>query len=913
MEQALGRYRVLEEIGRGGMGVVFRARDTVLERLVALKTLPAECVSDPERRQQFLKEAQAASALNHPGIVTIHDLVVEDGQVFIVMELVEGTTLEERVARGPMPLQPALRVAIPVAVALARAHGAGIVHRDLKPSNVMVTKEGAAKVLDFGLAKLTQAAPHDTAVPTMPMRGGDGPGSEGGAVMGTVPYMSPEQTMAKGLDARTDVFSFGVLLYEMTTGRHPFRHPMLVETLSAIRTADPVPPTTHVPALPAEVERLILRCLQKEPTRRWQSMADLKVVLEDLLEDSTSGRKGAVAGAGAAGAAAAAGRQWSWRRRWGWLAASVTLVAAVAAAVFFLARRGGGAGGPAQTRRLTYDSGLTFSSSLSADGNLAVYSSDRGGDGPLSLWVQHLNQKNPVRLTREGADAWLPSLAPDGSRVVFRSERDGGGIDVVPTLGGEVRRLTAKGTFPKVSPDGKSVAYLERAAYAPGWLVKIFVVSLDGGSPRQVAPDYGSYDMPGAVGVAWSPDSRRLLFKGAPLAAPDKVDWWVAPVDGGPVVSSGAALRIPKTDIVQTPSAWLDGSVLFIAGTTLEGLNLYRACITPEGIVSAPVDALTSGPGMTMEASVSSTGLVSYSRFHWIVNLWSVGLDGASGRADGPPTRLTSGAEPKVGFSLSRDGSRLAFSSYSGSPKARRSEIRLRAMDTGRETVPVEGPTRLLNSLPRLSRDGSRMAWVDQVEGKVASLWGVPGEAGREICRGCSVASFTRDGSRVLVRQAGKRVSLVSLDGGGETLLFDVAAGAIVDADLSPDDRWVALHLGRPDRTAEIVVRAAEGTGSREIPVAKADSWLGAPRWSEDGRFLYYLSQRDGNLCVWAQALDAATKEPAGEPFAVVHAHGDPLRLNGPRGFFSLSVGRGRLVLNAVEGRGDVYLLDLPK
>jgi serine/threonine protein kinase len=392
MDRMLDRYRITGELGRGGMGIVHRAQDTVLNRAVGLKTLPADHVSDPERRERFLQEARAASALNHPGIVTIHDLVKRDGQDVIVMELVEGETLEERLGRGPLALGKALRIAVQLADALARAHGAGIVHRDLKPSNVMVTNEGTVKVLDFGLAKLTEPVSPETPGPTLKMNSAKDGATGDGALMGTVPYMSPEQTMSKPLDARTDIFSFGVLLYEMMSGRHPFRQPMLLETLSAIRSAEPVAPSSYVPSLPVEVERLILRCLQKEPARRWQSMADLKSVLEDFEADSSSGRKGAVI------------PEASRARRRRMLAAGIAAAVVVAGAIGFLPMRGRHSpGGPLEVKRLTYDSGLTFSSGLSPDGKLAVYSSDRSGEESTDLWIQQIGQKNPVRITREGS------------------------------------------------------------------------------------------------------------------------------------------------------------------------------------------------------------------------------------------------------------------------------------------------------------------------------------------------------------------------------------------------------------------------------------------------------------------------------------------------------------------------------
>jgi predicted Ser/Thr protein kinase len=317
--ETIDRYRVVEKLGQGGMGVVYKARDTLLGRFVALKALPPEAVADPQRRQRFVDEAKAASALEQPGIVGVHDVLSVDGQDFIVMEYVSGETLEQRMGQRALPLSRGLRYAEQVADALARAHAAGIVHRDLKPSNVMVTEDDTAKVLDFGLAKLAEA-PYPDDAPTVSR--GHAPLTGEGAVAGTLAYMSPEQAAGKPVDARTDVFSFGVLLYEMLTGRHPFRRGSQLETLSAIREADPEPPARMAPGLPPEAERAILRCLHKEPSRRWQSMADLSAVLRDLREDSESGR--------GRGLAAPAPRR---SRAWWWAVAAAAAAFAILAAV----------------------------------------------------------------------------------------------------------------------------------------------------------------------------------------------------------------------------------------------------------------------------------------------------------------------------------------------------------------------------------------------------------------------------------------------------------------------------------------------------------------------------------------------------------------------------------------------------
>ena len=240
--QTIDRYRVVEKLGQGGMGVVYKARDTVLERFVALKVLPPDKSSDPDRRRRFLQEAKSASALNHPGIVAVHDVLTVDGQDVLVMEMVEGETLEQLLAQKRLPLGEALALGIGIADALARAHAAGIVHRDLKPSNVMVTPDGV-KVLDFGLAKLAETPFIDAEAPTIAPD--ESSLTQQRAILGTVGWMSPEQASGDAVDARSDIFAFGILMYEMLTGQHPFRRGTTLETLAAIRDEEPKAPTEH--------------------------------------------------------------------------------------------------------------------------------------------------------------------------------------------------------------------------------------------------------------------------------------------------------------------------------------------------------------------------------------------------------------------------------------------------------------------------------------------------------------------------------------------------------------------------------------------------------------------------------------------------------------------------------------------
>ncbi len=289
----LGPYEILSLIGAGGMGEVYRARDPRLNREVAIKVLPADRVGDEDRRRRFVQEAHAASALNHPHIITIHEIEAADGNDFIVMEYVRGKSLDALIPRRGLRLGEVLRIAIPVADALTAAHSRRIIHRDLKPANVIVGTDGAVKVLDFGLAKLvgdatttedgdlTHTANVALSVP--------------GRIAGTAPYMAPEQATGGKVDARSDIFSFGAMLYEMVTGVRAFEGASTADTLAAVVRAQPKPPAEIVENIPSDLQKVILRCLRKDPERRFQHISDVKVALQDIKEESESGTAAATA------------------------------------------------------------------------------------------------------------------------------------------------------------------------------------------------------------------------------------------------------------------------------------------------------------------------------------------------------------------------------------------------------------------------------------------------------------------------------------------------------------------------------------------------------------------------------------------------------------------------------------------
>ena len=336
----LGNYEIVDKLGEGGMGEVWRARDNRLNRTVAIKILPSEVAADPARRARFEQEAHSLAALNHPNIVTIYDVGQDDGRAYIVSELVDGESLRAVLDRGPLPARKAIDIAGQVADGMAAAHALGIVHRDLKPENVMVTRSGQVKLLDFGLAKQSPAATGENTA-TMAL-------SQPGTVLGTAGYMSPEQVRADKVDARSDIFSFGSMLYEMLTGRRAFAAASGVETMHAILKADPPEFEGELGKLPPALATIVRRCLEKQPEQRFQSAADLAFALRSISGTSITGAQAAVV------AAAPATRQ-----RWVWPVVAVSGAVALFAAGFILRDRTAHRA-PPEFQRLTFRRGLVM-------------------------------------------------------------------------------------------------------------------------------------------------------------------------------------------------------------------------------------------------------------------------------------------------------------------------------------------------------------------------------------------------------------------------------------------------------------------------------------------------------------------------------------------------------------------------
>jgi Tol biopolymer transport system component/tRNA A-37 threonylcarbamoyl transferase component Bud32 len=903
----ISHYTIEEKLGEGGMGVVYKARDTRLDRFVALKVLPADRVADAERKRRFIQEAKAASALNHPNIITIYDIDQADGIDFIAMEQVEGKTLERLIPRNGMRLGEVLKYAIQIAGALTRAHAAGIVHRDIKPGNIMVTPDGHVKVLDFGLAKLTEVVEGGTTqAPTVPMEAADANRTEEGAIMGTVAYMSPEQAEGKKIDARSDIFSFGSLLYEMATGRRAFQDETKISTVVAILHKDPSPVREIAADVPRDLEKIIGRCLRKDPNRRFQHMADLKVALEELKEESESGKLEA----GVPAPIARPGFFTSPRLA----AAALTAIVIAAGAALWLTRPKAAA--PAKTSALvrrTSDPGLTTDPALSPDGKLLAYASDRSGEGNLDIWVQQVSGGEAIRLTRDPADDSEPVFSPDGSKLAFHSEREGGGIYTMSALGGDARRIARQGRRPRFSPDGSQIAYTVGEPQLSA-AAKSFMVASEGGQPRQIQPDFFS-----VVAPIWSPDGKHLLFVGT-QENQQGYDWWVAPLAGGTAARTGAftVFRQHRLPGLTLPSLWTaDANSIVFSARSGDTVNLWQLTISPKTwqVTGAPRQ-LTFGAGLEVQPSLAA-GHIAFSVLSESANVWKLPIDANAGKVVGEIGRLTESADRDSAPSISTDGRTLAFNRGSGGFGG---SLWLKDLQTGKEKLLVSTTPTIVVGSGQITADGSRVVY-DRVENQKGDLYVVPtsgGEAER-ACQDCRVTNGWSNDGKSLVYEllAARAIVLVDVASGKKTEILKHPKSGLSRGRFSPDDHWISFHSITPT-TRRIFVAPFRGAApipeSQWIPITDGKDMDRYAAWSPDGNLLYFLSEREGFRCIWAQRLDPVTKQPLGAAFPVSHFHtsrrslmtiGDPFNMG-------MSVAIDKLVFSMVERTGNIWMTNLP-
>ncbi len=763
-------YRLLEKIGSGGTAVVYRAEDTLLGRSVALKFLAPELSRDPESKARFLREARAASALDHPNLCTIHEVGEdEEGRVFLAMPCYEGETLRERLERGPLPVDQALAIAIQAGQGLARAHRQGIVHRDVKPANLMLTTDGVVKVLDFGLAKLDGAARI----------------TRGTAAGGTLAYMSPEQARGEEVDARSDLWSLGVVLYEMVTGSKPFSGDTLQAVLAAIQRAEPEPVSRLRPEAPTELDRILARLLAKDPAGRYPDGESAVAALRALRGPET------VSGRRLQAPVPRRRRLWRTAMQAGAVAAFVT--AAGLLLWSFGPRKQGGPVLAATFTPLTHGEGRETFPSLAPGGEFFVYVAPDGGD--LDIFWQRMGGDNPLNLT-EGSpwDDTQPAVSPDGQQIAFRSEREGGGLFLMGATGESVRRLADACFNPAWSPNGQEIACAtEGIAHPRGRLARsrIWRIEVATGTRRLVDTEDG-------VQPSWSPRGRRIAFWGLSGDSARRALWTVAVDDAEEAEARGEPVLVLDDGALNWSPVW-----------SPDGVWLYFA----------------SDRGGSM-------------------NLWRVAIDEESGRVRGEPEAVMAPNTASVLPSLTRDGRRIAFAGESERSQLVRVAFDPQSRQAAGPLQPVSQWTRAVRS-GDVSPDGRWIVFDISAPQEDLFLVRVDGGGLRQLTDDAwrdRMPRWSPDGQRILFYsdRGGKYEAwALHVDGGEAEQLTRIPGRQLFDPIWSPDGRRLICAL--EFRGPYVIDLAEAGSAASEprplLPLDEADDFA-VSSWSADGRRL---------------------------------------------------------------------------
>ena len=798
----LGPYEVVAPLASGGMGEVWRARDTRLDRSVAVKVLPSQLAGNEQFRLRFEREARTISQLNHPNICTLHDV----GENYLVMELLDGETLADRLARGPLPLNDVLRYAIEIAKALEAAHGAGVVHRDLKPGNVMLTKHGA-KLLDFGLAKEDQPP----ALASMTEATVQRPLTEEGTIVGTFQYMAPEQLEGGAVDQRTDIFAFGALVYEMAAGRRAFEGRKRASLIAAILATTPQPIAATSPTSPRALDRLVRACLAKDPAERFQSIHDVRLELEWLAEAVTETET-----------TAAGGRRAGIQRLLPWALAALFAAFAIFAGAALLNRRDSATRHPVRSTILPpQDAAITAGASgasveISPDGRHVVFSATRGGT--QSLWIRSLDSAAPRMLEGTSGGA-LPFWSPDSAHVAFFVA---GVLKRVPLRGGTPVTVCKVAAARGGSWGAKgTIVFAER--YSP-----IFKVPAAGGTPAAVTklqPDQRSHRWP-----QFLPDGERFVFLASRFGSEEESNvMTLGSIDGAvqrPILKSaaravlfrdhflvvrdgaltaqrfdsddfellGEPLQLDYANIAGDPllaryefSVSANGTlVLSIGGPAKGQLTWFDREGSEIGRLGAPESyrhVALSPDGKSVLASIQSGSSA---------NLWQLDV------ARGVRTRLTDGPGVDLGVVFSPDGRRIAHSTYA---QGGSEEIFVRDLLTGEWQRLVTAPGD--ESPTSWSNDGTLLLYNMQI-------------ANRQNAYDIGVYSFAER----------------------KSFAYRATPHNELSARFSPDGKWVAYASDESGKF-EIYVAPFPADGRKWQVSTEGGT---SPRWSQNGRELLYTA-----------------------------------------------------------------------
>ncbi len=881
ISKKLGHYKIVERIGKGGMGEVYRARDTKLGRDVALKLLPDDSAKHPERVRRFEREARAVAALKHPNIVTIHSVEVIDDQHFITMELVEGKMLSELVPGRGFSLERFFEIAIPLADALSSAHTKGITHRDLKPSNIMLDQDGRVKVLDFGLAKLFAPSSDRSQEATATVVGDQGV-TEEGAIFGTVSYMSPEQAGGKPLDHRTDIFSLGVVLYEMATGERPFQGDTPISTISSILRDSPRPVTQHKATLPRHLARVIGRCLEKSPDKRFQTARDVCNELEGLQKEVESGDiEAVVSGTASREAPRMPAGQAIRRSPWPWVGIAT---GAMAALVYFAFFRGTPSAPELAVTTLPMTSlvGFEMAGSWSPDGSFFAYSHSAGS---MDVFIVSSAGGDPVCVVENPADDLLPRWSPDNRWIAFTSNREQKcSIYLVPPLGGGVQKLvdigispmdgaiySTLGSFPW-SPDGRTLYFTRRDEESRMAIWKIDLATRT--EERLTDPPRGHNDFAAAVSFS----GAQVAFCRSDLA---HSTLFVMPAGGGELQP------VWEEEVASLLVCWSpDGRSLIYGSGGLWAVEVA----TGRRRQLTTVDSF-GGPVMARD------GRILYETFSHQTDLFTQNLDGTE------EERLTSHTHDNFGARFSPDGRRVAYSSTrTGNAKIWLLDLESRIE---RQLTQREGD----DGFPDWSPDGREIVFTSNEGGKT-SLWVVAAEGGAARKLTDALPAMWRlrwspDGKWigfVANSEAGRALFAIPSQGGEVRKLLD----DVSSYNWYGDSRRI-IYTPITDEAAQELRAVDLDSGEEELLLETSHAEV---ELAFDGSALSYvssLSHYNMNLHILRLERPGANRLPraAGPVEMITHGEG---RWHVHNGGWSPD-GR-RVIFTRDTDAGDVYVLD---